>query len=225
MDLNILLRKTHLCTALDEQDLKRLLPMVRFRKVKKGETLFLEGEPAEGFYLLLEGCVRILKFSPDGREYLLHRIRPGEMFAEAALFGDGRYPAHGVAEAASVVAFLPREPFFHLLRESPALSLKMMAGLAAFVREFTHKLEGLSLQDAATRLATFLLKERKRRGRDAFRLDLTRSALAAQLGVAPETLSRNLARLKEMGIIDTSGKAITIHDPVRLARLVEGEKP
>ena len=86
MDLKENLRKCQLCTELDDSELDELAAICKPRSVSKGEILFFEGDPATGFFLLLDGRMRIYKASPDGKEYTLHQIEPGQIFAEAAIF-------------------------------------------------------------------------------------------------------------------------------------------
>jgi len=218
------LKKCYLCRELDDTELKRLAELCRVKTVKRGELLFLQGDPATGLYLLLEGLVRIYKASPDGKEFTLHQIRPGEMFAEAAIFRDGGYPANCAALKDSVVALLPKEAFFTLLQESPAISIKMMGGLSAFLREFNRTIEDLSLKEVPARLASFLLAEYEKTGETTIVLRTTKAELANQLGTISETLSRNLRKCREQGLIAVNGNKIEILDQDRLYDLARGGK-
>ena len=224
MDIEQALRRSHLCSGLDEGELKKLVRIVRVRKLAKKELLFFEGEPAGGFFILLAGRVRVYKSSPEGKEYTLHIIQPGQMFAEAAIFSGKGYPANCGALEKSEVAFFPKDRFLELIHGSPRVSLKMIASLAAFVREFNLKVEELSLKEVSARLATFLLGERKRCGSDCFKLEITKGELAARLGTVSETLSRNLKKMKDLECIGVAGKTITILDPGRLQAIAEGDK-
>jgi CRP/FNR family transcriptional regulator len=224
MDTESLLQSSFLCSGLDEGELKRVRSIVSIRKVKRKETLFFQGDPATGLYILLEGKVRIFKSSPEGKEYTLHMIYPGQMFAEAAVFSGKSFPANCCAMEDSTVAFFPKERFLKLLHDSPKISLKMIGGLSAFVREFNQKVEELSLKEIPARLAYYLLTEHDRLGSASFELDISKSELASRLGTVSETLSRALKKLRESRIIAVEGKKISILDLVQLELTAEGEK-
>ena len=219
-----LLRNCHLCKGLDRRELDELVGIASISHVRKGEMLFLEGDPAAGFYILLSGSVRIYKASPDGREYTLHRIAPGQMFAEAAIFGGEIYPANCAAMEDSVAAFFPRGPLTELIRTSPDMSLKMIAALSGFIREFNQQIEDLSLKDVPARLASHLLRKTKQSGTTQVALEMTKSELARSLGTIGETLSRSLGKMRDLGIIRVNGQIITVLDPVRLRTIADGEK-
>ena len=111
MELIEQLKKPLLFSGLNDADLAELATITVRRSFRKGESLFCEGEPATGFYLLLSGSIKLCRMSPDGREKVLHFVQPRETFAEAAFFGDGKYPAEARAMEAGEVLYLPREGF------------------------------------------------------------------------------------------------------------------
>lgn len=224
MELIPQLKRCYLCRELDPQELAELAAICQVKRLSRGETLFFQGDPAHGLYLLLEGLIRIYKASPDGKEFTLHQIRPGEMFAEAAIFrGDG-YPANSAALKDSTVALLPKEPFLALLMRSPQVTVKMMGGLSSFLREFNRTIENLSLKDVPARLASFLLAEYEKTGRTTIHLATTKAELANQLGTVGETLSRNLRKCREHGLIAVEGTSIELLDLDGLYELAAGEK-
>ncbi|MHC4941581.1 MAG: Crp/Fnr family transcriptional regulator [Planctomycetota bacterium] len=224
MEIDPLLRQSHLCTELDETELEKVRAILSVRRLKKGEILFFEGDPAEGFFMVLQGGMRIYKASAEGKEYTLHRIGQGQIFAEAAIFSGKGFPANASAIEDSTLAFFPKERFLKLLQESPRISLKMIGGLSAFVREFNQMVADLSLKEVSARLASYLLRELRRAPGDTVILDVPKSELARRLGTVSETLSRNFKKLKSLNCIQVEGKKITILDSGRLVRIAEGEK-
>lgn len=224
MDLKDKLAQTQLCSELSPAELGQLAAIVRAGRLDKGELLFLEGDTAEGFYLLLAGGVRLYKASAAGREQTLHQVRPGQSFADAAIFRGGRFPANCIATRDSEVAFLPAREFVRILAESPTISLKMIGSLAGYLREFAQLIESLSLREVSVRLATQLLNLAEEADSLTFSLPTTKQELARKLGTAGETLSRNLRKLKERKLIEVSGRQITILDPEALADFADSEE-
>lgn len=224
MSTTEILKSCYLCKELDEQELNALAEIVLIRTVAKGEILFLQGDPANGFYVLLSGLIRIYKASPEGKEYTLHTIRPGQMFAEAAIFGGEIFPANSIALVDSVVAFFVKDRFINLIVNSPQISLKMISALSGFVRDFNQQIENLSLKEVSARLAMFLLSQAEASGQNKIVLDISKSELANSLGTISETLSRNFRKMRELGVIDIDGKNISILNFKKLQTIAEGEK-
>ena len=216
--------RTHLCSGLSKKEVEAVAAIASVRKAAKGKILFLEGDRAAGFYVLLSGRVRIYKASPDGKEYTIHIIKPGQLFAEAALFQGEAYPANGEALEDSLVAFFPKVAFQSLLRNSPEISLKIITSLSAFVRDFNRQVEELSLREVPARIASYLLIESERLGKNTVELDISKLELANRLGTISETLSRNFKKLSDLRIIVVEGKTITILDLPRLEAVADGEK-
>ena len=224
MDVRHLLHTCYLFRELDEPELNALTAIVEAKRVKRGELLFLQGDEAKGFFVLLLGRVRVYKVSPEGKEYTLHLIKPGGMFAEAAIFKGTTFPANCSAVDDSIVAFVPKQAFLQLLNTSPGISLKMIGALSAFVREFNQQLADLSLREVPARLASYLLRKSEKTTGGTVTLDITKSELASTLGTISETLSRNLKKFRELGVVEVDGKEITVLDPSRLRSIADGEK-
>src|ERR1035437_4569889 len=119
MELIALLKNSLLFSGLVDADLTELATITVRRKFNKGETLFCEGDQATGFYLLVSGSIKLCRMSHDGREKVLHFVKPRETFAEAAFFGDGKYPAEARALAPGEALYLPKEGFMELMSSNP----------------------------------------------------------------------------------------------------------
>ncbi|SYZ71835.1 Transcriptional regulator, Crp/Fnr family [Candidatus Zixiibacteriota bacterium] len=219
-----LLKSCFLCSGLDNDELRAVHNIISIKRLSRGESLFLEGDPASGFYILLAGRVRVYKSSPDGKEFTIHQIAPGQLFAEAAVFRGNKFPASCDALENSTVAFLPKEAFTQLIKESPQISLKIIAAQAGFLREFNLKVEELTLKEVPSRIAAYLLRESQKKKNLEITLDISKAELARTLGTISETLSRNLKKLREIGAIKVSGKKITILEPDELQSIADGKK-
>lgn len=210
-----------LFSGLGERERTDLARLAVPRSVEKGELVFLEGDEAEGFYAVVEGSVRIYKAAPSGREHVLHVFGPGEAFGEVAVFEGKRFPASAQALTPSSVFYFPRAGFHRLISTDPDLALSMLALLSGRLRQFVRKIEELTLKDVPARLAAHLLLLRSAQNTDTLTLDLPKSQMALYLGTVPETLSRILAKLSESGLIEVSGKTVSILDADRLAEVAE----
>ncbi len=223
MDTLIRLRGSALFSELDETELAQLAKIVTVRKLPANAMLFFESDPATGFFILLSGQVRIFKAAPDGKEYTLHHIDPGQMFAEAAIFKGDTFPANCQALKDSEVLHVPKVEFIQLLSAHPGIAIKMIGRLSAWLREFTLKLESLSLKEVPARLAAYVLHHIADDS-DSFTIETSKSALASELGTISETLSRAFRKMSDSGVIAVQGNSIRILDRNRLEDIADGEK-
>ena len=219
-----LLKDAVIFRELDSEEFKAMEEITQLRHVDGDAMLFFEGDPANGFFVLLSGRVRIYKSTADGKEFTLHQITPGQVFAEAAIFRGNTYPANCMAMEDSEVAFIPKDQFIRLITKYPNISLKIIGSLSRWLHEFAAKLEDLSLKDVPARLATYLLRQRQKLKSDSFELDITKAELASELATISETLSRSLKKLKDLEVIAVDGKRITILDSDQLDSIAAGEK-
>ncbi len=224
-----ILRDVYLFSGLPEADLEALAHLAVSKAFARQATIFWEGREAQGFYLLSRGSVKLVKSSPDGKEYIIRLVGPGETFAEAAVFSDASYPATAMALEDCQTLFFPKAPFLRHLAVSPTLARNMLATLSRLMLHLTRQLEDLSLKEVSARLARYLLERcQESHGRIetglAFELPTTKTHLAAYLGTIGETLSRTLSRLKSQGLIEVEKGRITITDPALLKKLASGKK-
>ena len=219
-----ILRKSLLFAGLDEEHLLQVASISHKKSFVKGETLFAEGEPATGFYLLAKGGIKLCKISPDGREKVLHFVHPGETFAEAAFFGDGSYPAEARGVEAGELLMLPKAGFMGLLERNPRFSLNLIVSLSLLLRRFTRQIEELSFAEVPNRLATYLLelagrKSTSYQGKSYIDLDMKKGELASRLGTVSETLSRAFRKLKEENVLEVDGSRVVVLDMQALIKL------
>lgn len=224
-----LLKQSLLFSGLNNDDLQSLAAITVRRTVSKGETLFSEGEEATGFFLLVDGHIKLCRVSPEGREKVLHFVHPGETFAEAAFFGDGRYPAEARSLEPGEVLFLPRQGFMELMGSKPQFALNLVVSLSLSLRRFARQIEELTFADVTSRLASFLVKRVGEQstsygGITYLELGIKKGELAAQLGTASETISRTFRKLKEEGIIELDGRKVTILQMDRLHQLASRQQ-
>jgi CRP/FNR family transcriptional regulator, dissimilatory nitrate respiration regulator len=226
MENKEIIKKALLFSGLAEEHLAEVAEIAVRRPFVKGESLFTEGEKAQGFYLLAEGSLKLCKISPDGREKVLHMVHPVETFAEAAFFGDGSYPAEARGVEKGEVLYFPRDSFMGLLERNPRFSMNLIASLSMLLRRFARQIEELSFADAPARLASYLIdlagrKSTSFQGKTYLELDMRKGELASRLGTVSETLSRTFRKLKDEGVLEVDGNKVVILNMERL-KMVAG---
>ncbi|HID69587.1 MAG TPA: Crp/Fnr family transcriptional regulator [Desulfobacterales bacterium] len=183
------------------------------KEYSRGESVFFEGDPGVGFYMVVTGKVKIFKTSLSGKEQILHIFGPGEPFGEVPVFHGQPFPAHAMALEKTSLLFFPRKDFVELVHTMPSLVLNMLAVLSMRLRRFATQIENLSLKEVPARLAGYLLYlSEEQRNREQVELQISKGQLASLLGTIPETLSRIFARMSDEGLISVEGKKISLLD-------------
>jgi len=218
------INNSSLFNGLDDSELQALSDTIAVKKLKRGEILFLDGDLASGFYTVFEGRIRVFKSNPDGREYTIHVINPGQIFGEVAIFDGKHFPASSSAIEKVVVGFIPKDRFLALIKEYPNISLKIIGSLARFLREYNQMVEDLALKEVPARIAGYLISKAVKTNANVVDLDIKKTELALKLGTISETLSRNLRKFIDNGIIKVDSQQITILDFNRLHSIAAGGK-
>lgn len=219
------LKQVPLFSDLPAEVLKRIDAVVLERNYKKGESIFLEGEPGEGLHFVRTGRVKIVKTAEDGREHIIKFLKAGEIFAEVLLFNHLPYPAASVAVEDSRVGLIRNEDLEKLILENNALALLLIRSLSQRLLYAQQKIKELALQDVPARTAELLLRLSREQGkRDAagkplLELPESRQELAGLMGTSRETLSRTLSDFKKRKLISMDGNCIVLLQEEKLLEL------
>ncbi len=217
-----LLSESHLFGELPQEHMDAVLEIIFEKKFKSGELIFSEGDPADGFYMVAAGMVKIYKLSANGKEHILHMFGPGEPFGEVPVFSGQAFPAHAETVKASTLLYFPRKRFIDRIIDNPYLALNMLAVLSKRLRHFTVQVENLSLKEVPARLAGYLILSSEEQQNTQFvTLNISKGQLAGFLGTIPETMSRILRKMSEEGLIEVEGRKIHIKDYDGLVDLAE----
>lgn len=211
MDEREAIKSCPLFSGVTTGDLDDLQRIARRQEYARGRMVFAEGDKATGFFIPIEGKIKIYKLSPEGRERILRIAHPGRTFAEAAIFDVGLFPAYAQAIEPSVLLFFPKQAVLDLLHSNAQLAINMIGGISRILREMMNHLESLTFKDVPSRMAMYLLDLAEMKQRTV-RLPISKTQLAANLNTAGETLSRALRKLSDDGLIEVRGRTIEILD-------------
>jgi len=185
------------------------------RTFAANEMIFLEGEPAQGLWIVESGRVKIYKLSPGGNEHILHLRGPGKTFNDIGALDGGDNPANAAALSAEVQVWLvPTDIITHVLTHNPQVALNVIRLLAKRVRSLVGQIEDLALYSVIVRLARFLIKQVDDPSLSG--PGVTRTAIAAHLNTTPQTISVALRELEAAGAIEFDRHQITIVDETQL---------
>jgi len=169
------------------------------RELAHGGLLFRQGDPATAIFRLESGQLRLIRRTIDDHLVILHTARPGEFFAEAALFADS-YHCDAVATVASRVRVYSKAQVKEALRADPVLAETFMARLARQLQQLRTRMELRNVRSAGDRVLQYL---RLRAGADGRGVEMEGQLqdIAAEIGMTREALYRTLATLEAKGYL------------------------
>jgi CRP/FNR family transcriptional regulator, dissimilatory nitrate respiration regulator len=182
------------------------------RKLKAGQSLFRQGDPAIGLYEVISGKVRLARVDRSGREAVLYSAGAGDTIAEASLFAPA-YHCDAIATTSSVVRLYPKAALLGELQRDPEAAQAFMAMLAQQVMSLRTRLEQRNIHSARERVRHHLAINVGADGRTVA-LKGTLKELAAMLGLTHEALYRTLAEMEAEGEIERLKGRIKLYRPV-----------
>lgn len=187
--------------GLSDGDVAQLLQNAVVTEEEKSSLLFSQGDPANRFYIILEGRVKLFTANEEGEESIVEIFNPTTSFAEAAMFASGRFPVNCETVMKSRIVRVDGDPFLRTLKANPRIGKKILTKMAIRYRDLLHEIIQLKTQSPAQRLAAFFLSlaEAKEDG-ETIQLPYDKNLIAARVGMKPESLSRALVRLREIGV-------------------------
>jgi CRP-like cAMP-binding protein len=218
------IRSHHLFAGLSPAQMQRLLASSHVDECEPGQLLFDRGQPAQHFFIVLEGQVNLVLYSKAGEEKIVDILGPGNSFAEAVMFMESPgYPVSAVAAMKSMVVRFSSREYLAILRESPETCLRMLGHVSQRLHMRIREIEYLTLESATHRLVRHL--ESRLPPGDAGPAEITlqesRQELASRLSMKPETLSRILRHLSDAGAIVVHGRVLQVPDRRRLLAVLD----
>lgn len=215
------LRQTPLLSRLAEAELQRIARHAVRLRLDEGQLLFSQGDPAERFYLVEQGQMRLFRLSPDGAEKVIEIVSPGQTFAEALTFlALPRYPVCAAALAPTRLISIDARDFAAMLRESVDTCFVVLGALSQRLRGLISDIDTLTLHNARSRVTRYLLA-RCPAPRTTLALDVRKAVLASRLSIQPETFSRVIRQLSDDGLIGIDGHRISLLDRAALTAVAE----
>jgi CRP-like cAMP-binding protein len=220
------LRTLPLFADVDERLLQRLASLLRHQHCAAGSTVFAEDDDERNMYVVLRGHMRLIAYSRSGRETVFRDLHPGDIVGMLAAIDGGPRGASLVAIDDAEIGYLEAAVFNRLLMEEPRFAVLVTTYLTGQVRSLFRRLLLLAAP-VPIRVCSELLRlaERCKVGENAARLapPPKHVDLAALLNTHREAVSRTLAMLQRLGIIERGRRALLVHDIAALRRHAEGK--
>jgi len=222
--IEALLAKAPMYRRLDAEDRRRVAEVSTLRDFERGDEIFGEGDPAEAFFLVASGRVKVVKSTPAGKEVILELMGPGDPLGAVVAYEGKPFPAAARALEPTRCIVTPREPFFRLLGEHPSLVRGLLSGLTLRLIELTNRIANLSGARVEERVARLFVQKLEELGRPVpgghlLPLALTRQEIADLANTTIETAIRIMSRWNKTGLVRTDEEGFLVADRARLEQL------
>lgn len=174
-------------------------------EVQKDEYIFREDEPSSFYFQVISGSVKMSSYSENGQEFIQGIFKAGQSFGEPAVFGDFPYPNNAVATEISVIAKLPKDVFFDLLKDNFDIHKKFNSLLSNRLRYKAILLKEISSYCPDHVILTLLKYLRDNSGetdKSQFYIRFTRQQIADMTGLRVETVIRTVKMLQKEGKLE-----------------------
>ena len=209
--------------ALNKDELIRIADCKTSYVVKKGETIFDEGDSLNGIYCIKDGVCKLSKLSDNGKDQIVKLVKKGELLGQRSLISEESTNLSAVAIEDMQVCFIPKQEILQFFNENNQFSLNMMKSVCGDLKDADDNMVNLAQKTVKQRLAETLLKLESDFGSNddgSLKLQLSRDEIAGMIGTATESCIRLLSEFNKEGWISLQGKKITITNKKELQRMI-----
>ncbi len=180
---------------------------------KKGQNLFIEGNPTYGLYCVSHGNIKISRMGENGKESIVRIATDGDVIGHRSIFSESNYSATATAMEDTHVCFIDKKYIMDMVRDKPSVANRLIEKLSKDLGASERKVASFSSKNVREKLAELLLLLNESHGIDEeglrkINLKLTREEMASLIGTATETLIRILSEFKEDDVIEQKGKTL-----------------
>lgn len=222
---NCIVRQFNSLRAMSKEELKKVSDSKTTKSIKKGESLFEEGDKLNGVYCVRGGVSKLSKLSPNGKDQIVKLATKGEVMGQRSVIAEEAANLSAVAVNDMEVCFIPKDSITTTLNSNPNFTLEVLRHMAHDLKEADDVIVNMSQKTVKQRIAEAFLYLRNNFGEDAdgyLALTLSREDIANVVGTATESAIRIISEFKKQELIHTSGKKIGIKNERKLKDLVEG---
>ena len=195
----------------------KFLKAAQRKKLVKGQELFGLGSSPQAMFGLISGRMQVSMFSDDGRKFLAAQLSAGHWFGEVPLLDDEARAFHAEAVEATEVAILSATAFWDILNSDASVLLPVTRLVCSRYRAALSWIEDASLKPFPARLATRLLILADKGSSEV--VHLSQETLAFQLGVARQTVNKQLKVWERQGLLRLQYASVLLRDISALRRI------
>jgi len=212
--------------GLREAEIASVVEIARVQEIEDGGYFFMEEDPAEVAFVLIEGKVKLTQIESDGQQVLLGYLVPGRVFGVIAILKKIAYPVSAEAVGKCRALAWDCATMNRQMEKTPRIALNALRIMAGQVREFQNRVRELSTQRVEQRIARAVLRLTRQSGRKVdegvlIDLPLTRQDLAEMTGTTLYTVSRVFKEWENRGLVQSKRQQVVILSPHGLVIIAE----
>lgn len=210
--------------ALSKDELIRISECKTSRTIKKGETIFEEGENVNGIFCVKDGICKLTKLSPNGKDQIVKLITKGELLGQRSMISDEPANLSAIALEDMQVCFIPKNEILGFFDKNNQFSMNVMKTICSDLRLADDHMVNMAQKSVKERLAETLIYLYETFGTNAdktLKIQLSRDELASMIGTATESCIRLLSDFNKMELIELVGKKIILKDLQKLKKMAE----
>lgn len=204
-----------LFNTIDEEALIKIMNNIKYSIIsyQRGEIIFQEEEPCNAIGLIVEGMINIERIYPNGKSIVMSKFKAGDVFGEALLFSKTiKYPATIIALTDCKVLYLPKEEVVRMFSMESRVMENFMMLLSEKIIILNNKIRSISLKSVKQKVVDYILKEYMNEENKEINLKYSKEEIASDIGIPRPSLSRELIKLRDEGLIEFSRNKIIILD-------------
>ena len=211
-------------SRLERAQTRTILDLASSRRYDTGVAIFEEGMPAERFFMLLDGYVRVVRVTPTGEQVTVLHIPSGQLCGIALALGRDTYPATAIAASESIALSWPSRLWHEFAATYDGFATETYKTVGLRLGELNTQIVEMATQQVEQRVANALLRLINQTGRKAeggIEIDfpITRQDLSELTATTLHTVSRLLSAWEKQGLVQSQRKRITVCDPHKLVLL------
>lgn len=210
--------------ALNKEELLKMANCKTSYSIKKGESIFEEGESVNGIFCVKDGVCKLSKLSANGKDQIVKLVKPGELLGQRSMISDEPTNLSAVALEDMEVCFIPKKEVLQFFNNNNQFSMNVMKTICGDLKESDDHMVSMAQKTVKERLAETLIYLEETFGKNddgSLRIQLSREELAGMIGTATESCIRILSEFNKNGWIELHGKRISLADRTKLKRLSE----
>jgi len=210
--------------ALNKDELIKIAECKTSKTIKKGETIFGEGENVNGIFCVKDGICKLTKLSPNGKDQIVKLVAKGELLGQRSMISDEPANLSAIALEDMQVCFIPKAEILGFFDKNNQFSMSVMKTICGDLRLADDHMVNMAQKSVKERLAETLVYLHETFGENTdktLKVQLSRDELASMIGTATESCIRLLSDFNKLGMIELVGKKIVLKDISKLKKLAE----
>lgn len=208
VDAPVDLDSVPLFAGLNDRAVKFLREHHRVGYAKRNQAIVNRGDFADGFHVVIAGRVKLSLAAMADSDKVIEICRPGDQFGESMMFRDSTHLIDAHALCTVTYVWFSKPTILQAMSLDPRLAIRMMAAMSRRFVTLLEDIESTNCLTARERLYRFLLNEP--RDGNTVTLEISKGTVASKLGIAQETLSRELQQLSRDGVVRVHGSKIEL---------------